>query len=323
LVELTAPWRVLNALSLLGRYIQLSFLPIKLSADYSYNQIELISNFFQYENLYFLYILILTLIFVLGLKNKFSLSAKHSFFSAWFFLSFVITSNIFFPIGTIFAERLAYIPSFGLCALGALFLSRESSKSISKFLLPIFFTFYGVKAFSQSLYWKDNITLHQHQITVSADSAKTQLNYALILRLKKDFSGSKKHIDEALKIYPNYPEGFLARASLRAELKSFELAKQDLITALNLRPDLIAAYVLQGKIALLENQHYAAKNYFLNALKIQASNFDAQLGLIAAHINLKEFDKAIELRNKLIKFYPEHPELLSISRKLDTITTPK
>src|SRR5262249_31367829 len=110
--------RFLTATWVFARYLWLLVFPYHLSADYSFNEIQLVTSLFARRALVSLTLLVLLLLGTV-------ISARRSpflFFCGFvFFSSFALTSNWLHPIGTIMAERLLYFPSLGFtCALAFL-----------------------------------------------------------------------------------------------------------------------------------------------------------------------------------------------------------
>ncbi len=109
-----ARWR--TALVDTGFAVRSLFWPFHLSPDYSYNQIPLVQHWYSPR-----LALALPLLAACGLaawlarRNRAALLG-----AAWFFLAWLPVSNLLFPIGTIYANRLLYFPSLGAAlALGA------------------------------------------------------------------------------------------------------------------------------------------------------------------------------------------------------------
>ena len=107
LILLSTPYRVIEALSLQGKYIALSLVPLNLSSDYSFPAlIPLTQRFspFALLDLILFFLVFATGIYYLRGRQLLALCIL------WFLASFAITSNLFISIGTNFAERLAYLP---------------------------------------------------------------------------------------------------------------------------------------------------------------------------------------------------------------------
>ena len=102
----------LTAVKVLGKYLWLLLWPARLSCDYSYNQIPLVSwSFNRWEDWQAAVSLaVYTAAAVLAVWS-FRRSRPVFFFIAFFFAAMAPTANLLFPIGTIMAERLLYLPS--------------------------------------------------------------------------------------------------------------------------------------------------------------------------------------------------------------------
>jgi hypothetical protein len=97
--------------------------------------------------------------------------------AAWFFGFGFITSNLPFAIGTVFGERLYFIPSLGVCMLPALFLPRLGPGG-AKVLLGVCALWAArsvVVDVQRSLQWRDNETLLTAESEAPSDSALLQI----------------------------------------------------------------------------------------------------------------------------------------------------
>ncbi len=120
LVAAAAPARLANAILLQGRYLAKMILPWRLSLDYGFAQTTALPIFPW--GLFVALALLAAWAVVLEVLRRRAPSA--AFLWAFIPAAFAVTGNFAFPIGTIFAERLAYLPLLGLCGLAALGLAR-------------------------------------------------------------------------------------------------------------------------------------------------------------------------------------------------------
>jgi hypothetical protein len=101
----------LTAIKVLARYLWLAFWPMKLSADYSFSQIALAHGSLEDWVCWLAVAAALALTVILWNRNR-----QAFFFAAFALLNFLPASNLLFPIGTMMAERLLYLPLAGLVA---------------------------------------------------------------------------------------------------------------------------------------------------------------------------------------------------------------
>ncbi len=108
------PWdvRVLTAVRVYGEALRVAFFPLHLSADYGFAVIPPVRTALDPGYLLGLAGLIATLAAAVAAWRRRSAVALGL---AFFLLAYLPTSNLLFPIGTIFAERLLYVPLLGLC----------------------------------------------------------------------------------------------------------------------------------------------------------------------------------------------------------------
>lgn len=202
--------RFATALLIMGKYLWLFVFPKTLVFDYSYNTIPL-AGLSHPGALISAVVLIGGLIYALKELPKRSVA---SFGILFFFGTVVLVSNIFFLIEATMAERFVFTPSLGLCLLTGFFMNRFLPATGSKqegitlsdirntklFLpLTLILVLFAGRTISRNADWKNNLTLLQHDVKVSPESAR--IRYAL---------GSTLLVEEALKA----PEGSTERINL-------------------------------------------------------------------------------------------------------------
>jgi len=205
-------WRVLNALALQTDYIKLTLFPMVLSSDYSFakllpfNELSIVSSI----KIALPILLILTAFYSTFDSTFYLARTKNvlSFSIFWFFIGFLVSSNLFFTTGTIFAERLAYLPSLGITIALSIFCLNIPVRVLSHFILVILLLGYAAKSYTQNDIWRNNETLFSYEAITSPQSAKAQFNYGMMLSRKNRLPEAKDHINKALAIYPNFADGW-------------------------------------------------------------------------------------------------------------------
>jgi protein O-mannosyl-transferase len=99
----------LTAVDVMARGVALIAWPAQLSSDYSYNQIPLVTGTPR-DGLSCLAMAVVAA----GVAIAFRRNRTAFFFACFAFLTYLPTSNLLFPIGTIMAERFLYLPSIGV-----------------------------------------------------------------------------------------------------------------------------------------------------------------------------------------------------------------
>jgi tetratricopeptide (TPR) repeat protein len=217
LVPMPAPLRMANALLLLGRYAGKTFWPAHLSADHSAYALPLVSAVFDARvsvALAGLAALFLAAVVLLRSRPLFA-------FGLLFFLGTLLPgSNVFFPIGTIYAERLAYLPSAGLLAAAtALFVPtafavpRTGPLRWREALLLAVVAAATAATVSRNRVWRNDAALFADTVKNSPLSAKARYNWAYQLSRDKRTGEAREQLLEAVRIFPRHYEawGFLGK----------------------------------------------------------------------------------------------------------------
>ena len=125
----------------------------------------------------------------------------------WMLLAFAPVANIAFPIGTIFAERLLYLPSLGFCFVFAVALNQAWNAGRRRLSLAIFVVLVlGLtnRTWMRNADWRDNETLFHAAIHTYPQSAKAHAGLGQALLDRGDTIGALNSLERALSIYPDY-----------------------------------------------------------------------------------------------------------------------
>jgi tetratricopeptide (TPR) repeat protein len=125
LIAIAPAWTgVMTAVKVAGYYLALLVWPAKLSCDYSYNAVTLFGGTLSSGQDPHAWLAMAALI---GLATGAAFAWRRDravfFFLGFAAAAFLPTSNLLFPIGTIMAERLMYLPLLGLAAAASLTLA--------------------------------------------------------------------------------------------------------------------------------------------------------------------------------------------------------
>lgn len=229
--------RFFTALKILTLYVWKIFVPYHLSADYSYDQVPIVTNLFS-SPLALLGLAVLGLMLWAILQV---LQRKRESILIWglifFFLPYLVISNLILPAGTIMAERLMYFPSLGAVMILALtneHLFRFSKRTSFVFLL-ILLVVYGFITFSQNRVWASREALLTDSFKKSPSSIVAKTNYG-ILMLEGNKELAKNLSLEVYEKYPDYIQNLNLRGAVEVQEGNFPEAERFLERALELRP---------------------------------------------------------------------------------------
>lgn len=282
-------------------YFKLLVIPHPLTHDYYPKQIEITDFSNPVVWLVVLGSIALVVYALLNLKKR-SVIAYGILF---FIITFSITSNLLFNIGTFMNERFVFIPSLGFTlivgyALYRLGVSKPVGlQKLSVAILAVVGLLYGIKTFTRNFVWKDDFTLFLTDVETSNNSIKCNISAG----------GSKLQI---------WKESHKERDKVAAY--------NYLEKALKLDDHSLNAYLLLGELMFLDNNTSGAYQAYKNATLIDPNSSLAQenlakmtlaaeddvlkpiMNLLDEGTNERNADKVNEAYRQINEYIAEHPE---------------
>lgn len=218
--------RILTALWTQVLYLRQCLFPLVLSADYSYKEIPLVMGPDDARAW--------AGIALLGL-------------AAWAFryrpatrvpillwaVPFLPAANLLMPVGTVMGERLAYLPSLGLCLLVAPLLLRVPRKEVVVGAICLAF---AARTAVRNLDWRSADTFYPKLVATSPGSAKVWYFLGCWKAAREDDPGALAAYDEAIRIFQPYPEAWNNRAGTLLRLGRKDEAKESYRQAVRFDP---------------------------------------------------------------------------------------
>lgn len=293
--------RAANALVLLGQYLLLSLFPANLSHDYSFAETTPITDFSDPH-------VVICLALLAGLLSLFAWAVIRRdsiwLWPAWFAASIAVQSNVLFPIGTVFAERLMFTPLLAVCAIAALTIGMIRSRTLQLSCVVLLCVLLSAKTLVQQRYWHDNTTLHSAGIALAPRSAKAQQNYAIVLMNDGKFTEAIDRLKGALDIYPAYGDAAFRIGLCYEALKQDEQARFWFSRASEIQPNHTASRNALGWRLVKQQRFKQAAPFFEESRRIDPKNFRASLGLFAVAIAQDDLEEAAKLNAWLAEKKP-------------------
>lgn len=279
-IALSSPiLRVVAAIRIQGMALAKFFWPSSLSCDYSYAEIipsQSIFDPFAWLTI-LLFVAIPSLYIYLFPRDR----NKIIFLALVYILSIIPAGNFIIPAGTIFAERLQYLPSIFLSIFLAMIIVRISQLLPHKIVIALSLLIFSglfVRTYYRTLVWQNSMTLAISGIESAPKSLKVWNNLSAQLCAIKDYQGAIIAVSKAIEIYPEYATGYVNRGSYYFRAGDNKRAKED----------------IQHAISLSENHLYA---HFVLAI---------------IYLDEKDFNKANKTIRKILKYYPNDKKLLKV-----------
>jgi protein O-mannosyl-transferase len=232
LANLPPLWRILNALRIAWKYVALQLYPANLSVDYSYNAIPLYAAWSHTLPAAIATLAVIALCIWAGLTKR-----REWMLAGVIYLgAFAVTANVLVPTGTIMAERLAYLPSIGICLLLALlWINFEALHSKAAFsLLAAVVVLLGARTVLRNRDWQNNFTLYSAAVKTVPDSARAHGLLGQEYLRRGELLPAASEFQLALNIFPDYPQAIENYGLAESRLGDDEKARLLLTRALRI-----------------------------------------------------------------------------------------
>ena len=247
LAPLPGPLRAVNALALLLRYAWQAFVPIGLAADHSAHALDLVPSPGDPRAL-------AGIAGVAAIAAAGAASVRRapllSLGAALFLGTFLPTSNLLFPIGTIYADRLAYLPSAGLLAFatGLVAAAPRLSSGFRRALLAVALVTYPCATVARNEVFRDDDRLFADMLEKVPRSARARYNAAWLAWGRREIVVARTNAETAVALFPRYYDAWSLLGLVRAKEGRVEEARAAVREALRLRPDYEIGFLALARV---------------------------------------------------------------------------
>jgi tetratricopeptide (TPR) repeat protein len=303
LVDASGPVRVATSLMVLAMGWRLHVLPAPLSPDYSFNAIPVVDSAVDPRFLAALAALALVAWLATRPPARATLAPMAL---AWYLLAVLPASSLVVPVGTIFGERLLYLPSVAVCLVagaGVLWLVRRRSgaATVGASLAVALLSAQTLRYVGA---WRDDVTLFGWAVTSVPESTKAHHKLGEELLRTGDLGGALRSLNQAVRIAP---DNQFAIATLNQAVR--EVAEQygsavsaaDPASPISEDPDIL--HVL-GQMGRARGELEEAMGHWEAALRADASHAPTLGDLGAARLERADTMGAIELLRRAVQEDP-------------------
>ena len=195
----TAAQAFMTAFAVVAEYARLLAWPARLSPDYSYDQIPLVTSALDGR---FVVGAALVAACIAGVAVLWRRNRVAAFGLAFLALTFSIVSNFIITIGTICAERLMYLPSAGALVAAAVGVERLADSAPARRRLvagatAILIVLGAVRTLTRNRDWNNEVTLWSAAVKAAPRSARVQSEYGRILMAQAENAAEAGRTAEA------------------------------------------------------------------------------------------------------------------------------
>jgi len=249
-----------TAVGLLARYARLLCFPQSLSADYSGPVIAI-----EPGPLRALPLIGLALLVLLGVLSAAALlrpggeRSRVGFAALLFLLPYLIVGNLLVPIGTIFAERLLYLPSAGFCLLFGLALaalargvrgldvwSGRTREVLVALILATLVMGYATRSWARALDWTSDQTVFASAARVTPQSPRALFILGKLHVARGETAQALEAWQRTIERYPAYVAAWFERGVAYGQAGRFDEAERMFRETVRLSPNYGAALLNHG-----------------------------------------------------------------------------
>jgi hypothetical protein len=239
LVRMSTGEQLLMPITIFGHYIALLFAPLHLSPDYSGNAIGL--HFNPVDPYFVIGVIAIVLWLLLAIFAFVRRNGAIVFCVLAFGITYGVISNFASIIGTIFGERLIYLPSTFFIVLVSLALARLSWKILAP-LATCVLLLASLRTFTYARLWNDKVKLFETTLEHHPDSIRLYLLLANELRDQQRFTEAKAVLDRGAKQLPGYWETWLQAGITALMIDDLDEAQRCFLEAMKLQPGVTTSY---------------------------------------------------------------------------------
>jgi uncharacterized membrane protein len=198
--------RLGTALVIIWSYVSTLIMPLRLSADESFDQIPVVHSISDGRFIIALLMLVATGATLVVNRKRLAPVTWGALFAA---AAMSVTANVLIPIGTIKAERLLYLPSVGFCVAAGWLAQRYKRSSESWHAVPrslgiVVLIALAYRTWARNADWYNNFNLFTSTVEASPNSARAHQNAAAVYGQAGDLDHAIVHYKQALAIYPHF-----------------------------------------------------------------------------------------------------------------------
>ncbi len=245
-----------------------------------------------------------------------------------YFMSIALFANLPIPYTSMFSERALLLSSLWFIAIVSVFIIRiwikkyalienKIFKNIFFLFLMMAFTGYSFITINRNFYWKNSITLMEHDIEYLDNSILANYIYASNLKyeskISKDSLRSKilakkavYHFEQAIRLAPNYPEFYFKLASTyRYNLNNLDSAEVNFGYAISIDSLYADAYFELSKV-FFDRQDFRRSNYFFKkTYNLQPKDSLTLFYYAQSSAKVGDISTSYKINLEFLKLYPD------------------
>lgn len=251
-------------------------------------------------------LLLLLLAFLISRKESLS---RWQFALAFFFITLIPVIGII-PINQARADRFLYLPSVAasFCVAWAFDLAaaRPHLRRVGIATVALWCAWFGWRSWDYSKTFLNERVLWEQVLKVNPESYRAWANIAALQNNSGRPEEALRLIDRALKLRPDYPEGWIIKGYALAATGNLDEAESHYRRALQSVPNEARWLLLLADLLQRQNRHTEAEEVYDRITAVRPGYVDARLSAGAHAASQQKFEKAREHWAAALRFDPKN-----------------
>ncbi|HNW70840.1 MAG TPA: tetratricopeptide repeat protein [Bacteroidales bacterium] len=303
-----------------GKYLLLVLVPHPLTHDYYPYQVAL-TEFSDFRVLLSIAVYLALIVFsLIRIRNK----DIFAYAVLFFLITFSISSNIVFNIGTFMNERFMFAPLLGFTIAVAYLINKYLNKKhlmlSAKIILIALISMYSLKTFSRNFAWKDSFILFTTDVKTSVNSAKVNVGAGEVLLKSVNEKTPEPvrtatiekaigYIKKGVQIYPGFTSGWVYLGWGQRMIKDYEGSRASLehVLMLDSTNNDAISYLNSDAISCYQAGNFKqAEENFKTLIRYVPEHTEYEYLLAEVYANTNKVDSALVLLNDILLKNPSY-----------------
>jgi tetratricopeptide (TPR) repeat protein len=272
LAHAPAAVRLMSAVVVIGKGLAVQAWPVSQSPDYSFNAIPLVYS--PVDPRLLISIGAIATVAALAVAAWRRANSILAMSAAWYFAAVLPTANLLYPVGTIFGERLLYLPSVGVCLLWGWALDAACPRHRRQIFAGAAVLVLGVMGLQTVRYgsaWSSDLTLFDVAVRHAPGSAKTHYKLGELLVNAGRREEALREMQRAVEIAPENEFTLYGLGTALRDLNRLDEARDVWLRLLQLRPNHAASLGDLGTYFSVKGDYARSISYSERAVSVDPS----------------------------------------------------
>jgi Flp pilus assembly protein TadD len=314
IAHLSFPGSLFTALAALARYALLLVWPRHLSIDYSYASIPQASSLADPRVLCGMLVVAGV---AAGMARAWTRRPAVAFSLLLFALPLLPVSNLLFPIGTILAERLLYLPSAGACLLTGIAVAPwieergPAPRRLALAGIAILAALLALRGLGRFRDWQDDRSIFAAAIRLYPDNVRAQFNYGAASERARDDAAAESAYRRAVSVWPQFSDAQYNLAGVLGRSGRWREATEAYRAALTEQPGNVTYLVNAGHAAAQAGDLRAARDLLERAVALDPTSEPGWTDLGAVRLQSGDAPGALAAWSESARLKPGRPDVMA------------